>query len=216
MLTMIMLLSMSATTFAKTNDVVSEDEKRELYGQFLAAVQEAIEKYNAKIELKPYEEFDFENAAPIDEFKATLKGIGESRWHNATPKLNENNAMTLEEYEEQRKQISMLPNSYQTVTKGDTVTVGTRTITINVTGQFETYYSDAHDRQLFSGDAKITDISSTNPSYTWYTNFLDKSIIDGGRTYAIAAQGYVEYSGMYWYNLDIRVEFYCSPNGKVS
>lgn len=215
MLTMIMLLSMSVMTFAATNDVViSDGEKKELYEQFQDAVQEAIEKYDARIELKPFEEFDFENTVSIDEFKATLKAIGESRWHNSPSKLNEFNALTPEEYEEKDKLVRTY--SYQEVTKSDTVTAGTRTITINVTGQFETYYSDAHDRQLFSGGASITDISSTNASYTWHTNFLDKSIIDGGRTYAVAAQGYIEYSGMYWYNLDIRVEFYCSPNGQVS
>lgn len=73
-LTVVMLFSMSIVAFATTNDV--EDKQKELYEEYQAAVNEAIEKYNAKIELKPFEEFDFEKAAPLDEFKATLEAIG--------------------------------------------------------------------------------------------------------------------------------------------
>lgn len=213
-LTVVMLFSMSIVAFATTNDV--EDKQKELYEEYQAAVNEAIEKYNANIELKPFEEFDFEKAAPLDEFKATLEAIGESHWNNPTQKLNDANAVTPEEYEQMIEERLVQPYAFQTKTKGGTVSVGTRTITINITGRFETYYSSAHDRQLISGSSYVSNISSSLSSYTWRTTFLDERIIDGGRTFYVVAQGDVEYSGMYWYNLRVSTEFYCNANGRIS
>lgn len=214
-LTIIMIFSMSATIFAATNNT-SISQKKGLYKQYESAVKEAIEKYDAKIELTPFEKFDFSTAAPIDEFKATLKGLGESEMHRRTPKLNETNALTLEEYEERVEEKMVQPMSFQTETHSDSVTVGTKAVVIDITGRFETYYSESQDRQLISSSSYISDISSATSGYTWYTTFLDESIIDGGRTFYMAAQGSVEYSNMIWYNLNIATEFSCNANGGIS
>lgn len=212
-----MILSIATTVFAAPDNATLD--KKELYEQYRAAVEEAKEKYNARIELKPFEEFDFSTAAPIDEFKATLKALGESKWHNPEPKLNSSNAMTAEEYAKKVEKINsreISPMAYQTVTKSDYVTVGTKSVKIDITAKVETYYSDFHDRQLISSQSYVSSIKSATSGYTWYSNFIDDSIIDGGRTYYVAAQGYVEYSGMTWYDLRASVEFYCSAVGKIS
>lgn len=212
-----MILSIATTVFAAPDDATLD--KKELYEQYRAAVEEAKEKYNARIELKPFEEFDFSTAAPIDEFKATLKALGESKWHNPEPKLNSSNAMTAEEYAKmvaEKKAREVRPMAFQTVTKSDYVTVGTKSVKIDITANIETYYNTTHDRQLISTSSYVSSVKSATSGYTWHSNFIDASIIDGGRTYYVAAQGDVEYSGMYWYNLRASVEFYCNSVGKIS
>jgi len=193
----------------------SISEKKELYEQYQAAVNEAIEKYNARIELKPFEEFNFSIAEPIDQFKAVLKAIGESKWHNATSKLNSSNAMTLEEYKEEVKKRLLRPDYIQTETHTDTVVVGATNVTIEITGKFETYYSDYHKRQLISVSSYIDDISSATSNYTWATNYLDEGVSDSGRSYYVAAQGYVEHDNMIWYDLEVSTYFYCDSYGDV-
>ena len=201
-------------SFDTVNDI-SILGKRELYEKYQAAVKEAMEKYDAKIELKPFEKFDFTIAEPIDEFKIILRDIGESKWHNPKSRLITSNALTLKEYEEKVKEKKLKPQSFQEETHTDTVTVGGKSITIQIVGQFETYYSDYHKRQLISVSSYISGISSTTSSYTWSTNYLDESVIDSGRTYYVSAQGYVEHDNMTWYNLEVSTYFYCNSVGDV-
>lgn len=53
---------MSTTAFATSETLISN--KEELYAQYQATVEEAIAKHDAKIELAPFEEFDFSIANP--------------------------------------------------------------------------------------------------------------------------------------------------------
>jgi len=214
LIVVVMVLSMCTVGFAATaaTEDVSVSSKKQLYEQYKAAVEEAIATYNARIELDPFEEFDFETAAPIEEFRATLKALGEGQ-KNA-PKIDMSRALTPEEYAEKISKIQ--PMGWQPKTKSDYVTVGTQSVRIDVEAEIETYYSSTHDRQLISANSYVKKISAAKSGYTWYTNFLDDRVIDGGRTYYVAAQGYVKYSGMTWYDLNIAVEFYCSPKGKIS
>lgn len=217
LIVVVMVLSMCTVGFAATaaTEDVSVSSKKQLYEQYKAAVEEAIATYDARIELDPFEEFDFDTAAPIDEFRATLKAIGEHQ-KNA-PKIDMSRALTPEENKEKISKIQ--PMGWQEHTKSDYVAVGTRSIPIYVTAQIETYYSSSHDRQLISSNSYVDDeegIKSGTAGYKWITNFLDYRVIDGGRTFYVVAQGLVEYSGMIWWDLNISVEFYCSPTGKIS
>ncbi|MFX0561088.1 hypothetical protein TEPIDINF_002548 [Tepidibacillus infernus] len=212
-LALIMMLSMSTAVFATTDDITISD-KKELYNHYQSAVEEAREKYNARIELKPFEEFDFSNAAPIEEFKASLKAIGEYQLKTPKLKFDKSNALTPEEHAKKVSEIQ--PMAFQTVTKSDYVSVGTKSVKIDITANIETYYSSFHDRQLISSNSYVSSIKSATSGYTWYSNYIDESIIDGGRTFYVVAQGYVVYSGMTWYDLRVSAEFYCSATGGIS
>lgn len=212
-LAMIMMLSISAAAIGATNDTSISDKKIQ-YEQYQVAVKEAIEKYDARIELKPFEQFDFSIAAPIEEFKATLKAFGESQMNSSKTRLNDSNALTLKEYQDKVSKIQ--PMAYKTKTKSDNVSVGTKSVKINITAELETFYNDSYGRQMMSSNSYVSDISSATSGYTWSSNFIDQSLIDGGRTFYVVAQGEVDYSNMSWYDLEVSVEYYCSATGKIS
>ncbi len=213
-LTLCILCSISTTGLAiDNNSPISE--KREFYEQCQMAIKDAMEKYAIEVDLTPFEDFNFSNAMSIDELKIELEAFGKYQMNNPITPLSKN-AKTPEQWEEERRKREPILESYQRVTHNDTVTAGTRTITIDITGEFKTYYSDTHNRQLFSGDSKITDIKSKTSGYTWHTTAKDCRIIDGGRTYYVVAQGDVKYGDMVWRNLRISTEFYCNANGRVS
>lgn len=209
----ISMCTLGSAAIAATDDA-SISHKKELYEQYKSAVEEAIATYNARIELAPFEEFDWEKAAPIEEFRATLKAIGEHQKNK--PKIDMSRTLTPEENKERISKIQ--PMEWQKPTKSDNVTVGTRSIRIDVTANIETYYSSAHDRQLISSSSYVDrdGIVAARAGYEWTTNFLDYRVIDGGRTFWVVAQGYVEYSNSIWRDLEISAEFYCSPTGRIS
>ena len=84
---------------------------------------------------------------------------------------------------------------------------------VEVAANFDTQYSDTHDRQLFAGIDDITTEGMSNGS-DWEQTSIEVSLIDGGRTYSIDIEGVWNGLGASWEKA-FTIEFRCDQYGNV-
>ena len=84
---------------------------------------------------------------------------------------------------------------------------------VKVAANFETQYSEAHDRQLFAGVDDITTEGMSNGS-DWEQTSVEVSLIDGGRTYSVEIEGV--WSGLGTsFEKTFTIEFRCDQYGNI-
>ena len=85
---------------------------------------------------------------------------------------------------------------------------------VEVAANFDTQYSDTHERQLFAG---IDDITTEGKSIgsDWEQTSVEVSLIDGGRTYSIDIEGV--WSGLgTTFEKAFTIEFRCDQYGNIN
>lgn len=185
----------SAST--STLDLTTE-EKEAYHKQYV----EIVEELNAQegtnyLEVVPLEDFADEDWIAPEDFKQL-----------AIERAN----LTFTESESTTGEIGTFAVSK---TKTKSFNSNGATASIDITGSFNTYYSDAHNRQMFGSINYIVSDETSSDNGSWSQTGYSPSLIDGGRTYATYVGGKYTLNGL-TSSHNVYVEFYCSSVGGVS
>lgn len=196
MLSCIMTFAMvfSIPAFA-ADAMVNTATKLDYYTQYQSIVEEVSKNTELDITLLPMEEFSDEDWKTPDEFRQFITDV--ANWN-----------LTCTD-------SSSMSRSSGSATKSVTVDADGHNYTISITGSFTTQYSSVHKCQVMSG---ITSISSkiSGSTGTWTQTGYERSLIDGGRTYAITVSGTLKIGGATFSNKLAYCEFYCNAQGAIS
>ena len=183
---------------------LTQHQKEEYHKRYVAAVEWLNEqKVGLHMEVSPIEEFTDESWREPDMFE---KGV---------------QAWVDEHLAKERKFIELLqPTDKETklqkdgtIAKKAYMYISDVVRSVKVAANFETQYSEVHNRQLFAGMDNITTVGTSNGG-DWEQTSVEVSLIDGGRTYSDDIEGM--WSGLGTsFEKAFTIEFRCDQYGDI-
>lgn len=178
---------------------LSKEQKLEYYKQYEEIVSEINSGTpNSSLELGPFADFNSEDFIEPSEFKKYAIERSNIEFNIVS---DSNTGIT--------------PFSTAYSSKEKTVKSNGASVVVTINGSFDTQYSEAHKRQMFSSINSITTKTSQGKWTKSTSSGYSSRLIDVGRTYEVTVSGKITINNLSSSH-NIVVEFYCNTNGSVS
>ncbi|WP_052520849.1 hypothetical protein [Aneurinibacillus migulanus] len=176
---------------------LTQEQKEAYYKQYVKIIEEVVAEHEGvSMEAVPFDQFAEEDWVKPEEFRK-----------RAIERAN----LTFVDSQES-SQSSPITLAGISKTKSKNFDADGHTVTLNITGDFETAYNFSLQRQVFMG---INSLTSRATDGSWTQTGYTPDRIDGGRTYAITVSGRYVLNSIKT-NHHVYIEFYCDEKGRVS
>lgn len=183
---------------------LTQQQKEEYYKRYVDAVEWLNEqKVGLHMEVSPIEQFEDGWWRDPEIFEKEIRATVEE---HLAKELEMKQSLS-EEEKEAKLQVDGKIAKKAYMYMSETIAV------VKVAANFDTQYSETHDRQMFSGIDNIT-TESGNTFDTWEQTSVEVSLIDGGRTYSIDIEGIATNGGM-TFEKAFTIEFRCDQFGNI-
>ncbi len=176
---------------------LTQEQKEAYYKQYVKIIEEVVADHEGvSMEVVPFDKYAEEDWVEPGEFRK-----------RAIERAN----LTFVDSQES-SQSSPITLAGISKTKSKNFDADGHTVTLNITGDFETAYNFSLQRQVFMG---INSLTSRATDGSWTQTGYTPDRIDGGRTYAITVSGRYVLNSIKT-NHHVYIEFYCDEKGRVS
>lgn len=177
---------------------LTQEQKKAYYKQYVKIIEEVVAEHEGvSMEAVPFDKFAEEDWVEPGEFRK-----------RAIERAN----LTFVDSQESNPSSSPITLAGISKTKSKNFYTEGKTVTLNVTGNFETGYNGNLKAQVFTG---INSLTSRTTSGSWTQTGYYPERIDSGRTYAITVGGKYELGGIKSEHR-VYIEFYCDERGAIS
>ncbi len=183
---------------------LTQQEKEAYHKRYVDAVKWLNEqKVGLSMEVGPIEQFEDAAWRDPDIFEKNIRATVEN--HLAKEREMRQGLSEKDKEAERQAEGKVAKKAYMYISEVINV--------VEVAANFQTQYSEADGRQVFSGVDEIT-IQELGTSGTWEQTSADVSLIDGGRTYVIDIEGTWNGLGV-TFEKAFTMEFNCDQYGDV-